>query len=357
VVRKILVSVLIFIVGAGLLVWIFRGPIAVRVMSRVVESNLRADRIGDLPDGLHVLLCGAGGPMPDPVRSGPCVAIIAGNSLYVVDAGSGSARNLTTSGYPPARVEAVFLTHFHSDHIDGLGELGLQRWAAGSHRLPLPIYGAEGISEIAQGFNQAYRLDSVYRTAHHGPETVPPTGAGFRAVSFPEPGSGESIVVFEKDGLRVTMFKVEHPPIRPAVGYRFDYAGRSVVVSGDTSKSANLEQFSAGVDLLVHEALSPELMGIIQHAAEAAGNKTIAKIAEDVLDYHASPIEAAEIAESVGAGHLLFYHVVPPLPMPGLASVFLEGVDDIYSGPVTLGRDGTSISLPAGSDQILELGN
>jgi ribonuclease Z len=148
------------------------------------------------------------------------------------------------------------------------------------------------------------------------------------------------------------MFKVEHPPILPAVGYRFEYGGRSVVVSGDTRKSANVELHARGVDLLVHEALSPELMGVIQGAAEAVGNLGIAKIAGDVLDYHATPVEAAEIAESAGVGHLLYYHVVPPMPIPGLQAVFLKGVSEAYHGPVTLGRDGTSISLPAGSENI-----
>ena len=318
---------------------------------------MAADSIAALPDGLHVTLCGAGGPLPDPQRSAPCLAIVAGKSLYVVDAGSGAARNLIAVGYQPLQVDGVFLTHYHSDHIDGLGELGLLRWTAGSHRLPLPIYGAEGIEGIAQGLNRAYRLDAVYRTAHHGPETAPPTGSGFAARGFAEPAMGESTVIFEKDGLRVTMFKVEHLPVLPAVGYRFEYGGRSVVVSGDTKKSANLELHARGVDLLVHEALSPELMGVIQGSAESVGNRGIAKIAADVLDYHTSPIEAAEIAESAEVGHLLYYHVVPPMPIPGLQSIFLKGVEEAYGGPVTLGRDGTSISLPAGSDEILVLSN
>lgn len=353
--RKFLFPILVVVVAAALMGWLFRGTISVRVMSAALERQLRADPIGDLPDGLHITLCGAGGPLPDPTRSAPCVAIVAGSSLYLVDAGSGAARNLIRVGFQPFQVDAVFLTHFHSDHIDGLGELGMLRWTAGSHRLPLPIYGAQGVGEVTQGLNQAYRLDSVYRTAHHGPETVPPTGAGFRAHEFEEPATGESTVVLEKDGLRVTMFKVEHPPIVPAVGYRFDYKGRSIVVSGDTSKNANLERFAAGADLLVHDALSPELMGVIRHAAEVVGNQTISKIAVDVLDYHASPIEVAELAESAGVGHLLYYHVVPPLPIPGLSAIFLSGVRDVYRGPVTLGRDGTSISLPAGSEEILEM--
>jgi ribonuclease Z len=86
--------------------------------------------------------------------------------------------------------------------------------------------------------------------------------------------------------------------------------------------------------------------------ATSAGRANIAKIANDILDYHTTPVEAAEIAQAAGAKHLLFTHVVPPLPVPGLEVVFLEGVDDAFAGGVTLGRDGTLISLPSGSDAV-----
>jgi ribonuclease Z len=352
IVRRVLLPLLLIVVAIGLVASFFRGPIAMRVMSRVLEHTPTVSLAESLPDGLHVILCGAGGPLPDAQRSAACVVVIAGEHTFLVDAGSGAARGLARVGIQPPWIEAVFLTHFHSDHIDGLGELGLLRWTGGSQKLPLPLIGAEGVSEITAGLNQAYRLDAVYRTAHHGPEVAPPTGSGFRAEMFPEPDDGEGKVVLERDDLRVTMFKVDHEPITPAVGYRFDYKGRSVLVSGDTSKSANLERFAEGVDLLVHEALSPELMAVIGEARGRAGDANVAQIAVDVLNYHASPVEAAEIAASVGAGHLLYYHIVPPLPIPGLASVFLEGVDTVYDGPVTLGSDGTSISLPVGSQRI-----
>lgn len=350
--RKVYLPVLLLFVGIGLVTAFFRGPIAMQLMSWGFERNATLDPIGALPDGLHVTLCGAGGPLPDTKRSPACVAVIAGKHVYLVDAGSGAARGIVRSGLQPRLIDGVLLTHFHSDHIDGLGELGIQRWIGATAKRPLPLYGAQGVTEIAQGINQTYRLDTIYRASHHGPEVAPPTGSGYEPRSFKEPAEGEGRVVIETDGLRVTMFKVDHPPISPAVGYRFDYKGRSVVVSGDTSKSANLERFAEGVDLLVHEALSPELMGVIGSAADKAGVTSIATIAIDVLDYHATPVEAAETAATVGAGHLLYYHIVPPMPFPGLASVFLEGVSEAYDGPVTLGEDGTSISLPVGSNRI-----
>ena len=274
--RRALFPILLILLGLGLVVAFFRGPIAMRVMSAGVERNATADPIAALPDGLHVKLCGAGGPLPDSKRSPACVVVIAGKHVYLVDAGSGASRGLIGLGLQPRMIEAVFLTHFHSDHIDGLGELGLQRWVGGSHKLPLPLYGAEGVAEIGQGLNQLYRLDAMYRTAHHGPEVTPPTGAGFSVRSFAEPAQGESTMVLDEDGLEVTLFKVDHPPISPAVGYRFDYKGRSVVVSGDTAKSANLEHFAQAVDLLVHEALSPELMGVIGETASRVGNSSMA---------------------------------------------------------------------------------
>jgi ribonuclease Z len=344
--------------GAGGLIallvvaFLARGPLATSVMGLLASRVVGADPIGALPDGLTVTLCGAGSPLPDPRRSGPCVGIVAGGTLFVVDAGAAAARNMQRMGLPPDRTAAVFLTHFHSDHIDGLGELSVLRWAGGSHARPLPLYGPPGVETVAAGFAQAYRLDSGYRVAHHGEEVVPPGGAGLEARPFRMPAAGAPVVVWDEEGVRVTAFRVDHAPVSPAVGYRIDYGGRSVVVSGDTVKSAEIARVAKGVDLLVHEALSPELVGIITQAAEEAGLTARAKITRDILDYHTAPVEAAETAEEAGARHLLLYHIVPPLLFPGMETAFLEGVPAAYSGEVTLGRDGTRVSLPAGSTEI-----
>jgi len=346
--RIALLALLLVAVGA----YVLRGPIALRVMERALARNLGADPIAALPDGLHVLLCGAGGPLPDPVRSGPCAAVIGGRTLVVVDAGTGGARNLQRLGFAPGRIEALFLTHFHSDHLDGLGEMALLRWTGAARETPLPVYGPAGVEEVVEGFGRAYRQDVGYRVAHHGAATVPPSGAGMTAHPFALPAAGEAPLVWEANGLRVTAFSVDHEPVHPAVGYRFEYGGRSLVLSGDTAKSANLEAQARGVDLLVHEALSAQLVKRLNTAATTAGRPNVAKIASDIPDYHTAPVEAAESATTVGAKHLLFYHVIPPLPLPGLDVVFLDGVSDAFAGGVTLGRDGTLVSLPSGGAAV-----
>jgi ribonuclease Z len=338
------------VIAAG--VYVLRGAIAVKLTEFAADRALATDAIAELPDGLHVVLCGAGGPLPDPQRSGPCVAVIAGRHLYEVDAGDTAARVLTRVGLPPGRVEAVFLTHFHSDHIDGLGELMVLRWAGGNHSDPLPVFGPTGVEAVVDGFNQAYHLDALYRTAHHGPEVVPPSGAGGKAFAFDLPAEGVAAAIWSADGLTVRAFGVKHDPVRPAVGYRFDYGGRAVVISGDTAKSSNLESFAQDVDVLVHEGLSGELVAAMHAGALAAQKPLTAKVLADIPGYHTSPVAAAEIAAAANVGALVFYHVVPPLRAPGSEAAFLSGVSAVYSGLLVLGRDGTQISLPRDSKTI-----
>lgn len=349
----VVLALVVLAAGAGFL---FREPILTAVARRVIESRMAADTVTSLraahPDAIHVVLCGTGSPLPDPTRSGPCTAIVTKTKLLVVDAGSGAARKLLWLGVRVGDVDGVLLTHYHSDHIDGLGELLLQRWAGGARHEPLPVYGPQGVERVVGGINETYTLDAEYRVAHHGPEIVPPSGRGGVARSFLAPKPGEEIVVFDEDGLRVSAFAVDHGPVRPAVGYRFDFHGRSVVVSGDTSKSANLTRFAKGADLLVHEGLARQLVALMTDAAHRAGRANVEKISHDILSYHTSPIEAAEVARDAGVHMLVFTHVIPPLPSASMESLFLKGVSAVWRGPVVVGRDGMTFTLSAGGEAI-----
>jgi len=330
-----------------------RGAIATLILEKGLMARMAANSLAALDDGLHLALCGAGGPLAGPNASGPCVAVVAGEQLFVVDSGTNGPRNLARMGYPVGAVKGVFLTHFHSDHIDGLGELSTLRWAGGDNREPLPVYGPRGVEQVVDGFNAAYAQDFTYRHKHHGDTVAPLSAAGMQAIAFDKPALGELTVVYESEGLRVEMLAVDHSPVEPAVGYRFSYQQRSLLITGDTTKQANIQQFSKGIDLLVHEALAPNLVGMMHATAEALGNQTIATITQDIVDYHASPVEAAETARDAGVGHLLYYHIVPPLVVPGQEMLYLNGAEAIFPD-YTIGQDGVAFTLPANSTAIIK---
>ncbi len=316
------------------------------LVDRQIERGLRHTRTDLLaaPD-LHVVLCGTGSPLPDPRRASACTAIVAGGELLLVDAGPGSWEVVDGAGLPGAALSGVLLTHFHSDHIGDLGEAITQSWIAGRSR-PLDVYGPPGTARVVDGFAEAYAADVGYRVAHHGEAAMPRAAAGAVAHEVtlgPEPDA--SATVFDRNGLRVTMFRVDHAPVEPAVGYRFDYKGRSVVVSGDTRKSASVAEHARGADLLVHEALQRDLIGRVPPVATRLGNSRLAKMAGDILTYHTTPVEAAEVARDAGVGHLVLTHLVPGPSNFLTRRMFLRGVADTYHGEVTLGEDGDEFVL------------
>ena len=157
--RNIFITLLI---ATAVLGYLNRAGIILQLLPNAVTNVMESDKISDLGDGMHIVLCGAGGPMPSSTRSGPCVAVIANEKMFVVDAGAGGARNLGRMRLNTGSIDGVFLTHFHSDHIDGLGELAMMRWVTGTHTQPLPIFGPKGVASVVDGFNLAYEQDANY---------------------------------------------------------------------------------------------------------------------------------------------------------------------------------------------------
>lgn len=332
---------------------LFKKQLAARAFDRVVEERIGVDQSEALPDGLHVYLCGTGSPMPDATRAGPCLGVLAGERAYIFDVGSGGVRNLGSMGFPIAKLESVYLTHLHSDHIDGLGELMTIAWVGGSRSEPLPVFGPVGTADVVAGFNMAYRLDSTYRIAHHGTKVANPKGIGGVAEEFVVPrGPAGKTVVFEDADLKITAVRVEHAPIDPAFGFRIDYKDRSVSISGDTIYQPSFVGLSQGVDVMLHEALDPEMVTAIGERLAERGDANTSKIFFDILDYHATPEDAARSAHEAEVDHLVLYHLVPPLPVPMVETLFLGDAADEFAGPITVGKDGILISLPAGGDTI-----
>ena len=344
---KYIIFVLLFLIVAGF--FALRTEI---VQMTLVE--MQAERILERPsplpeeDSLSGLLCGSRGPLPSAGTAETCILIKAGERIFIVDAGDGSITNLRDWGIDLGKIEAFLLTHTHSDHFSDLADLHLNAWVTQNRTDKLKVYGPEGTQSVTDGFEATYALDYKWRYEHHGNDVAPIEFAGFDTHII----DIESSIVIEDDDLRVTAFLVDHDPVKPSIGYRFDYKGRSITISGDTSYSENVIKHADKTDLLFHEALSYRLNKAGATAAykvDETGN--ISTVLIDVLDYHTSPTQAARAAQLAKAKHLIFYHLIPYPEGLVAKMLFFDGVNDIYKN-WKIGRDGVMGILPLNSDKV-----
>ena len=345
-----LLALAVAVVGGGTLALRSRG-VQDAIVTRIAKRRIGRNTSGLLArDALRVLLCGTSSPIPSPRRAEACTAVFAGGRMWIVDTGPGSWRTLALRRIRGEAIGAVFYTHLHSDHIGELGEFNLQTWAAGRPG-PLRVYGPDGVADLVHGFAEAYAADTRFRIAHHGAALLPPD----RAAMVPMPvvlDGADALRVLDEDGVVVTAFAVAHDPVKPAFGYRFEYGGRSVVVSGDTRPCPNLVTQARGADVLVHEAQANDVVHIMETAAREAGESRIAKILADIPSYHTGPADAAREAVAAGVRLLVLTHFTPPPDNALLARIFRRDVNEAPPRALVLGEDGTLVVLPTGSDAV-----
>ena len=351
--RKFGLALLGVLLAGGIAAYAARTAIAERLYERALDRGVGIDPSLELDDGLHAYLCGSGSPLPDATRAGPCVAVVAGRDAFVFDSGSGSTRKLLRMGFPVERMRGVFLTHLHSDHIDGLGELLLQTWIGGSRGSPIPVHGPPGTERVLAGLREAYALDEGYRVGHHGAEFARPGGFGGapQILTVPD-GPPGTATAYERNGVKITVIRVNHAPIAPAYGYRIDYKGRSVALSGDTVYSPEFVAAAQGADVMFHEALNPRMVRQLQAKLAQRGRKDAAKIIGDIPGYHASPADAARAASAAGVKALVLYHLVPSIPAGPMEGLFLGDAASRFDGKLEVGRDGLLVSLPARGNDV-----
>lgn len=344
--RKLIIGITLL----ALSTWITLQSTTVQdwLMATIVESRMSSNTEGLFDNNsLNAMVCGSTSPFPSPKRAGPCIAVFAGDKFYVVDTGSRSWNNLALRSIPAEKLGGIFITHFHSDHIAELGEYNMQSWVARRDG-NLKVYGGHGIEDIVAGFNRAYSHDREYRVAHHGAEYLRPETANMVA----QPITELPQVIHQEGLLTVTAFAVDHAPIHPALGYRFDYGDRSIVVSGDTVKSESLIAAANNADILFHEAQAQHIVEQLESTAKDLGRNQLAKIFYDIRDYHTSPVEAAEAANKANVSELVLYHLTPPPPNKIAEKIFVRGVSAVRNKGVTLARDGLLYELPLNSDAI-----
>jgi ribonuclease Z len=353
-VRRLLIVAVVAAIG-GYLALTSEG-VQNRIVKAAMIDQLGTDRSGlYTKDALRVVFCGTAAPPPSPGRAKSCTLVIAGNYAFIVDSGPKSTENLVRWRIPLQRTTAVLITHFHSDHIGELGELALNVWIAG-RQSPLPVWGPDGIERVVAGFNEAYAFDAAVRREHHG--TILNNGGGLVAVRFgladavDRAGHQGARVIFNRDGLKITAFQVVHEPVYPAVGYRFDYRGRSVVITGDAIVSPNLAQYARGADVLISESQSEPMRAMMEQSAKAGGQPRVAQLMRDIKTYHLTPVEAARLADDAGVDTLVLTHFGPSAPTNWLTRMlYMRGVERAR-GSVQLADDGSLLTLAVGNNQV-----
>jgi len=291
-----------------------------------------------LRDGkLHIFLLGSGGPFNNEKRVASSIAIIAGGEFILFDVGPGTYRNADLLRLPVMGLSGIFLTHFHSDHIGDLGEVNIMSWASGRSK-PLEVYGPKGVDKVVNGFRMAYEFDTGYRIAHHGEEIVPPEAGIPLSKTISIKNSNERELCFDRNGFKIFAFEVDHSPVSPAVGYRIEYKGLIVVITGDTIKTENIVKHCTNADILFSEAISFDLLNNMVSMVEKI-NPRVAKILTDIQNYHMDPVSAAKLANEAHVKKLVFVHITPPLLTKNIENIYLNGVTDAFDGEVVLGED------------------
>ena len=319
------------------------------VQDRILNIGLKNILSGvepflDKEDSLKVVVCGSRSPLPSPGRAEACILVEAGDDIYIFDLGNGSMDNLTQYQVPWPNVKAVLVTHMHSDHIADLPDAHLQSWVQGRNS-PLMVYGPEGIDFVTKGFELAYSADYQYRNEHHGDEMLPMSIAGFNAIQLMD----NQPVQNDTPGLEILPFVVDHHPVNSAFGFKISYKGRTLVISGDTIHDGSVQKYSKDVDLLVHSAIS---IDIVERMREIAPLPQLNKILFDIQDYHTTIKEAGEIARDANVDQLLIYHAIPTPRNKIMEDVFFRPLDGVFD-KYMLSDDGTRLIMPVGSDEII----
>ena len=341
--KKIIVSVVVLALLAllGMLV-LSLPPVQDKLLERGTAMIAKRGTQG-LPasESLRVFVCGSASPLGTG-QAQACIAVVTPEHFYLIDSGAGSTDNIVQLNLPTDRLDGILVSHFHSDHIAEIYEVNLNSWVTG-RKEPMRVIGPQGVGEVVDGINVTYQHDRHYRSTHHGESLLPPH-LGLIDHQTVMPG-----VIISDGDLKITAYRAEHPPIEPGLGYRIDYRGRSVVISGDSNVTAETQRIVEGADLLLHDALSVPTVSRLSDALGAVGRSRTSKIVEDVLDYHASTESLIALGNSSDVGMVAFYHLVPVPANPIIAEVFMRETPNNF----VLTTDLMGFELPIGSDEII----
>jgi ribonuclease Z len=277
---------------------------------------------------------GTGVPQPTIDRFGPSTLVEAGGQYFLFDCGRGVTQRLWQQKVELGKVNRLFLTHLHSDHTVGIPDLWLTGWlptAFGRRNSPFQVWGPAGTAEMMEGLRMAYSWDIRIRS-----QEINKADTGIMVLTH----TVKEGVMYDQGGIKVTAFFVDHADfIDSAFGYRLDYGGHSVVISGDTRYNENLIKYAKGVDVLIHE---------VAVAKDELTKKSA--ITRQILSYHTSPEQAGKVFSQVNPRLAVYTHIAMPAIDP---SIQPPTVDDIISGT----RKNYAGRLEVGEDlMVIEIG-
>ena len=273
---------------------------------------------------MRITLLGTGSPMPDPRRAGPSTLVTADGLTVLVDCGRGVMMRLAAAGVLPPMLDALLITHLHSDHITDLGDMITTRWVMSPGPRPFTIVGPPGLHDVVHHTLESLTPDVGYRIHHHDDLTEGPI------VEVKEVVPGETFTV---GSATVTVGATDHRPVEPTVAFRIEAGGVSAVLGGDGIPCAGLDELCRGADAYVQTVIREDLVRLVPSARF-----------QDILDYHSTVQQAAQTATTAGVGTLVLTHYVPAIA-PGQEDEWRALAAEHFAGPIVLGDDLTFVQL------------